>query len=160
MDMRMPVMDGYEATKRIRTLASRTTHPVIIAVTASVFEENRAEVTSIGCDDIVTKPYSEADIVGILQKHLNVKFLYAADETADGDATLGVGKIHLNPEDFQALPNEMVVRFKKSVVALQLNTVLSIIEEIGEHNRPLADALKILAEEYRFDELQNLLDLS
>ncbi|MGW8322038.1 MAG: response regulator, partial [Thermodesulfobacteriota bacterium] len=46
MDMRMPVVDGYVATRRIRTLPSDAVHPVIVAVTASVFEENREEVIS------------------------------------------------------------------------------------------------------------------
>ncbi len=56
MDMRMPVMDGYEATKRIRAQASRIPHIPIIAVTANVLEEGRAAVMSTGCDDIVIKP--------------------------------------------------------------------------------------------------------
>ncbi|MDH3997841.1 MAG: transporter substrate-binding domain-containing protein, partial [Desulfuromonadales bacterium] len=66
MDMRMPVMDGYEATKLIRALGTAIAQPTIIAVTASVFDENRAAVMAIGCDDIVIKPFQEKAIVEIL----------------------------------------------------------------------------------------------
>ncbi|MES0447263.1 MAG: ATP-binding protein, partial [Desulfobacterales bacterium] len=158
MDMRMPVMDGYEATKRIRTLASRTPHPAIIAVTASILDDKRAAVMSIGCDDIVIKPYKETDIVEMVQKHLNVKFLYEAHETPAEDANLKTDKLRLTPSDFDALPKETVMKFKTSVEALEMDMALNVIEEIREQNKPLADALQKLAEEYRFDTLQKLLD--
>jgi CheY-like chemotaxis protein len=158
MDMRMPIMDGYEATKRIRTLASRIPHLAIIAVTASVLEDKRAVVMSIGCDDIVIKPFNENDIVEMVQKHLNVKFLYAADEIPAENANLKKDKLRLTPSDFDALPKEMVMKFKTSVEALEIDMAINVIEEIREQNQPLADALQKLVEEYRFDTLQKLLD--
>jgi signal transduction histidine kinase/DNA-binding response OmpR family regulator len=158
MDMRMPIMDGYEATKRIRTLASRIPHLAIIAVTASVLEDKRAVVMSIGCDDIVIKPFNENDIVEMVQKHLNVKFLYAADEIPAENANLKTDKLRLTPSDFDALPKEMVMKFKTSVETLEIDMAINVIEEIREQNQPLADALQKLVEEYRFDTLQKLLD--
>ncbi len=160
MDMRMPVMDGYEATKRLRTRASHIPHPAIIAVTASVLEEKRAAVKSIGCDDIVIKPFRETDIVEMLQKHLNVKFLYAADETAPEKARLKNVELRLTPSDFNALPEEMVMKLNTAAAALEMDMALNVIEEIRGQNQPLADALQKLAEEYRFDKLQELLDQS
>ncbi len=160
MDVRMPIMDGFEATKRIRTLASRTSQPTIIAVTASVLEEKQAALMSVGCDDIVIKPYRETDIVEMLQKHLNVKFFYTTDEVADEKIHLKNDKLKLTPSDFDALPEEMVLKFKTSVKTLEMDLALNVIEEIREQNKPLADALQKLVEEYRFDTLQKLLDQS
>ena len=58
MDMRMPVMNGYEATERIKShFKGQATY--IIALTASTFEEERAIVLSAGCDDFVRKPFRE-----------------------------------------------------------------------------------------------------
>ncbi|VEP12336.1 Histidine kinase [Hyella patelloides LEGE 07179] len=58
MDLRMPVMNGYEATKYIKSnLQERATY--IIALTASTVEEERTIVLSAGCDDFVRKPFSE-----------------------------------------------------------------------------------------------------
>ena len=75
MDMRMPVMDGHEATQRIKatTQGQATT---VIALTASVFEDQRVLVLSEGCDDFVRKPVRLEDIEDRLVKYLGVRFLY------------------------------------------------------------------------------------
>jgi len=96
----------------------------------------------------------------MLQKHLNAKFLYAADEMPAENANLKNDKLRLTPSDFDALPEEMVMKFKTSVKTLEMDMALNVIEEIREQNRPLADALQKLVEEYRFDTLQKLLDQS
>ena len=167
MDMRMPVMDGYEATKRIRDLCSGAESPVIIAVTASVFEEDRTVVMSIGCDGIVMKPYKEIDIIEVLQKHLDVKFIYSVEEMLTKDSRLSGAAISdidpskvekLTSSSLDALPEETVTLLKKAVAALEIDTVLAIIEEIAKENQPLAMVLKSFAEEYRFDKLQKFLE--
>jgi CheY-like chemotaxis protein/nitrogen-specific signal transduction histidine kinase len=159
MDMRMPIMDGYDATRKIKESAGEE-GPVIIALTASAFEEQKEKILAAGCDDFVIKPFRETDIVEMLQKHLNVKFLYTADEMPAENVNLKTDKLRLTPSDFDALPKEMVMKFKTSVLALEMDTALNVIEEIREQNKPLADALQRLAEEYRFDTLQKFLDQS
>jgi signal transduction histidine kinase/CheY-like chemotaxis protein len=75
MDMRMPVMDGYEATKRIKaTTQGQAT--AIVALSASNFGEARAVVFSVGCDDFIHKPFREADIFDALHKHIGVRYVY------------------------------------------------------------------------------------
>ncbi|WP_371357375.1 ATP-binding protein, partial [Hydrocoleum sp. CS-953] len=61
MDMRMPVMDGYEATQHIKG-TTKGNATAIIALTASVLEEQKAIILSAGCDDFVRKPFREATI--------------------------------------------------------------------------------------------------
>jgi CheY-like chemotaxis protein len=75
MDMRMPVMDGYEATKRIKFhLKGQAT--VIIALTASAFEEDRTMILSAGCDDFVRKPFQEEVLLEKIATHLGVRYVY------------------------------------------------------------------------------------
>jgi len=158
MDMRMPIMDGYEATRRIRAQAPSIPAPAIIAVTASVFEENRAAVMSIGCDDIVIKPFKENEIMEMLQKHLGVSFQYADNDLPAQAAYHKIDNSGLTSLDLSALPQKTVDKFKRSVAALEMDTTLAIIEEIREHDELLAEPLRKLVEGYRFDKLQKLLD--
>jgi signal transduction histidine kinase/ActR/RegA family two-component response regulator len=69
MDCHMPVMDGFEATRRIRALASQVRTP-IIALTAAATPEDRKRALSAGMDDVLTKPVSHADLQAALIRHL------------------------------------------------------------------------------------------
>ena len=64
LDVMMPVMDGYEATRRIRSLAagSQRKQPVIIALSAHVMAEHMQEAREAGMDDYITKPIVAADL--------------------------------------------------------------------------------------------------
>jgi len=69
MDRRMPVMDGLEATRRIKAMPGGQ-ETIIVALTASVFKEQQNEVLAAGCDDYVRKPFKIAEIFEVLDKHL------------------------------------------------------------------------------------------
>jgi CheY-like chemotaxis protein len=75
MDMRMPIMDGYEATKNIKS-TTKGNATAIIALTASVIEAEKAMILSVGCDDFLQKPFKESTIFQSLTKHLGVKYIY------------------------------------------------------------------------------------
>ncbi|HEY0157068.1 MAG TPA: ATP-binding protein [Thermoanaerobaculia bacterium] len=77
MDMRMPVTDGREAIRRIR-MRERETHatPVpVVALTASAFEHERELILAGGADDFLTKPFREATLFEMLERHLAVRFV-------------------------------------------------------------------------------------
>lgn len=74
--MRMPVMDGYEATKYIK-FTTKGNATAIIALTASVLEEEKAIVLSAGCDDFLRKPFAEHTIFDTLAKYLGIKYIFA-----------------------------------------------------------------------------------
>src|SRR5690606_30825628 len=57
MDLQMPVLDGFEAAKKIRRLGGKYTSIPIIALTASAVLEIHDEAISAGMDDFVTKPF-------------------------------------------------------------------------------------------------------
>jgi CheY-like chemotaxis protein len=82
MDMRMPVMDGYEATRRIKS-TTRGQATTVIALTASALEEDRAVILSEGCDEYVRKPFREHELFEILTRFLGVRFVYAPAGAAE-----------------------------------------------------------------------------
>jgi PAS domain S-box-containing protein len=75
MDMRMPVLDGHEATRRIKATAPGQA-TIIIALTAGVFDDEREQVRLDGCDDFLSKPFHPNDVAELLTKHLGVRFIY------------------------------------------------------------------------------------
>ena len=66
MDMRMPVMDGYEATAKIRELPGGNTVK-IVAITASAFKEQRKTIIEAGCNEVVHKPFKSHEIFDAIQ---------------------------------------------------------------------------------------------
>jgi PAS domain S-box-containing protein len=71
MDMQMPVMDGYAATRRIREIeaASSWPHTPIVALTAFALAEETTRALAAGCDDYLTKPIKKATLLAALAKH-------------------------------------------------------------------------------------------
>jgi PAS domain S-box-containing protein len=70
MDIQMPVMDGVEATRRIRELAGEPARTPIVGLTANVMAHQRAEYLAAGMDGVVAKPISPADLIAEIARVL------------------------------------------------------------------------------------------
>jgi signal transduction histidine kinase len=66
MDIRMPIMDGYEATKRIKAINRNIP---IIAQTAYALEYEKEEILKAGCDDYIAKPYSDSELLKMINRY-------------------------------------------------------------------------------------------
>ena len=70
MDIRMPFMDGYEATRRIKAMNKKIP---IIAQTAYALEYEREELLKAGCDNFISKPFSETDLLSIISSYFTTE---------------------------------------------------------------------------------------
>ncbi len=158
MDIIMPAMDGHEATKRIREAATRTAtpNPVIIAITAASFEQDRAAALSVGCDDFLCKPFREADVWELMTKHLGVRFVYEESAEKTPAKSEHAHKNILTLERWNAMPEELTAALKTSAERTDPKRSNAVINRIREHDEPLADALAELVRTYRFDIIQEL----
>ena len=125
MDLLMPVMDGIEATRIIKS-ESDGDETIIVALTASAFEEDRDSVIEAGCDDFLRKPFKESEIFERLHRYLDVEFIYEGGDVA-GD------------------PNEIIQRIR----AAKFDTPILVIDDLPM-NRQVAkkqlDAFGLICE--------------
>ncbi len=159
MDIRLPVMDGYEATRQIKARAEAADQPdIVVALTASVFEEDRQTILEAGCDDFVQKPFKEHKIFEMLHKHLGIRFIYAEElESSSARAEL-FNKNVLTSDRLQALPEEWQTALQDAVEKNNPQAANTVIDQIREQDEPLAESLASLVKGYRFDSLLTLFE--
>ncbi|MEG3939478.1 PAS domain S-box protein [Microcoleus sp. S36b_A3] len=159
MDMRMPVMDGYEATKQIKTTTSGQA-TAIVALTASVLEEERAVILSAGCDDFMRKPFREEDIFVAMGKHLGVRYIYedstAVSATGLGDSSQDI----LTPEAIASVSDDWMAQFKQNILSVDMEAIASSIAQVRTVNPSLADALQDCINNFEYDRILNTISRS
>ena len=152
MDIRMPVMNGMEATQRIKaTEAGQSTK--IVAVTAHALEEERKEILASGCDEFIRKPLRENEIFGALSKHLGVKFLYAEEKAAGAEEIIA-----LQVTDLQKLPPGLIKELLSAVELLDRQVCLDVVSRISGFDEKLADRLRRMVENLQYHDILKILD--
>jgi signal transduction histidine kinase/FixJ family two-component response regulator len=148
MDLRMPVLDGWQATRRIKASPRGRSTP-IIALTASSFEEERADVLAAGCDDFLRKPFHEDDLLELLSKHLGVVFVHEDEPAASRAASLPRSSL-------AALSPGLRTALGRAVTRLDPDAIDRAIGAIRDRDPRLADALSGLATRFRYEDLLDL----
>jgi signal transduction histidine kinase/CheY-like chemotaxis protein len=152
MDMRMPIMDGYQATAQIKeSPVGKDT--VIIALTASAFKEDRLKAIEHGCDDFVGKPFRESEIFEMIKKHLGVRYAY--DEEDEGLKAAASQKRfdELLITLIDDLPAELIARLKEATELSDSTKIDEVIEEIRTENVQIAEAFSALADNFAYDDI-------
>ena len=154
MDIRMLGMDGYEATRRIKAdPAGQDT--VIIALTASVFEAERANILAAGCADFVRKPITEAVLLKKLAQHLGVVYRYADADAPSAEAPM----ISDSRPLIQALaqqPEDWVRQLYRAARGADEDDIEALVAQLPAQDADLAKALETLVEAFRLDEIIKL----
>jgi signal transduction histidine kinase/CheY-like chemotaxis protein len=145
MDIRMPVMDGLEATRRIRELDGGR-EVKIVALTASVFREERENVVAAGMDDLIRKPYRSEEVFDCLARQLGVRFVREEAPTAAAPAPL-------RSEALATLPPDLHQELTVALVSLDAGQINKIICRVSELDPALGDTLAQHANRLRYTDI-------
>jgi CheY-like chemotaxis protein len=171
MDLVMPVLDGFETTRRIRLLPELE-GVVVIAISASVFDFDRQQSREVGCDDFLPKPVREADLLEKLRVYLGLEWVYETSGVGAKPASLLQesavmdqepllnGNQHLTHPEFINLPaQELEILFDLAMMG-DLRGIMeqaSHLEALDPQWLPLATHLRQLAKSFKGKQILELL---
>ncbi|MEG4024342.1 GAF domain-containing protein [Microcoleus sp. S13C4] len=158
MDMQMPVMDGYEATRKIKA------HPlgkptVIVALTASVFEEERQTILGAGCDDFMRKPFEAQILFAKMEELLGVRYIYeeSVDALLEKESEISEETSNQSVESqLGQMPLEWVEKISHAAHECCDDKIVKLIEEMPRELAVAAQVLTTLVEDFLFDDIIEL----
>lgn len=149
MDIRMPVMDGYEATRQIRALPGGKSVK-IVALTASVDQECLGDILVAGCDDVLSKPFEDESLFRIMGESLNLQYRYAEIEPKNNIKT---------SLDLTALEPELRLAIKRAAEELDIDAFAGIVAQLRQSHPDIAVELEGWVREFRFEHIQRAADV-
>ncbi len=186
MDMRMPIMTGYKATRSIRNaeeqknrsaegtstplssqegkhlaLSTRQSsiHTPIIALMASVLEEEKSRIFSAGCDAVVRKPLREGELFDVIRQYLGARYVYEEPEQGRNGTALQQPSLEniMIPEVLAALPLDVLSSLEQAAAQGHVRRVDQAVEAIRPHNIAVANALAALAKEFNYQKILKMI---
>lgn len=156
MDMQMPVMDGYEATKRIKAhLKGQAT--VIVALTASAFDEEQALVLSAGCDDFVAKPFREQVIFEKMAHYLGVRYIYE-EAVLSQPVFTQAPQADLTPDALAVMPSQWVNQLYQAASEIDNEQIFELLSQIPAAQIRLSHAIAHWVNNFRCDRIIDLIE--
>ncbi|WRH65173.1 MAG: PAS domain S-box protein [Planktothrix sp. GU0601_MAG3] len=152
MDLRMPIIDGYTATKRIRE-NPKSQETIIIALTASVFEEDREKVILTGCNDFLRKPFQQREIFDALAKYLGVQYIYADGGQAPKKPLVE----KLSVEDLSMMSPQWLEQMYQAAYYLDTEVMNELISQIPESKAGLSRTLTDYINNFNSDRIMELI---
>lgn len=153
MDMRMPEMDGLEATRAIKAMADGAA-PVIIILTANANGEDRRRAMDSGADDFLSKPCREEELLGRIRTHLGIEYRY------DGEDSPCEAEPVAPHSGGVELPSELSTALRAAVLDGDKQRLDGLIRDVKECDPRSARTLQQLADKYEYDALTEWLERS
>lgn len=161
MDMEMPIMKGYEATKYIREKEREKTATIkqntkIIALTASAFKKQKNFILSVGCDDFIGKPFTQELLLTKLAEHLKIQYVYE-DTNEDVKSKLEKSAILTSTaSSLNIMSPEWISELKTAASRCSNRHSLALISQIPETYHDLSQGLTDLVHSFDFEKIVQL----
>ncbi|MEH2255216.1 response regulator [Nostoc sp.] len=138
---------------------SSNTNTIIIALTASAFEEERQKILSIGCDDFIRKPFKQEVLLEKLSKHLGLKYTNQVETTntvvVDQATQIFVSVAELLGHLSQMSP-EWLQQIHYAAASCSDELILELLKQIPSDNAQVFQVLRDLANNYQFEKIMEL----
>ncbi|MEH1785936.1 MAG: ATP-binding protein [Nostoc sp.] len=135
------------------------TRTIIIALTASAFEEERQKILSIGCDDFIRKPFTQEVLLEKLSQHLGLKYTNQVETTntvfSDQSTQVFVSAAELLRHLSQMSP-EWLQQIHYAAASCSDELILELLKQIPSDNGQVFQVLRDLANNYQFEKIMEL----
>ncbi|PID58912.1 hypothetical protein CSB45_02620 [candidate division KSB3 bacterium] len=149
-DIVMPEINGFETVRHIRQLPELQDVP-IVAISANVFERDKQKILAAGCDAFVAKPIEARQLLDVLEKCLNIEWLY---EEASDTQTRSAGSRNMAPP-----PKPELDKLHELTMGGDMDEVLAYaarLEGLDWKYHPFADRIRALAKDFEDEQILQL----
>jgi len=150
MDVQMPEMNGFDATREIRRLEAGERHVPIVAMTAHAMKGDQERCLEVGMDDYVSKPLDPDYVVDVIDRWVGLDKLRQAERTADGEIFIG----ELGGDGVPHYPNAPV-NLEKAMPRFS-NDRQFYTRLLGDFLHSLPDKLTEMRESLRVEDFETL----
>jgi PAS domain S-box-containing protein len=164
MDMRMPIIDGCEATQIIKNKQRETTSipsPIIIALTANAFEQQKQRMLNAGCEDVIKKPFQEEFILQKIATYLEVEYIYQdSTDLLENQNQNNSSKILTKEDITNALlhmSSEWIAQLNLAAAQGSDDLILELLEQIPSEYIFTKNHLQDLANNFQFETIMQLI---
>ena len=158
MDISMPVMNGYEATARIRKLPYGD-NVKIVAITASVFSEQHKTILEAGCDGVVNKPFQFNEVFDIIQRNLGLHYIYKEQTDTPAFPAAQIIDPATIKKQLASLSDKELDALKQATMILDPEAAHEAIDHIANTQSQLAGTLRSYMVKMDFSAIRKILDL-
>lgn len=151
MDCQMPMMDGYEATKKIRNTESK--HIPIIAMTAHAMQGDREKCLEVGMDDYLTKPFGFNQVIEMLQKYVKPIYDDRLHNKINDSSNLNEREVYIKKGSYY----DEVLKLAIKELGFEEEFCRELIRDFLKQMREYLDIIKLNIDQNNFGELSIIL---
>jgi len=159
LDMKMPIMDGYEASEKLK--ASKQTKAIpIIAVTAFALNQDEQQIRQ-HCEGYLRKPVNRYELIKELTTFLPHKLIKQGinSDSPNHDAHNTASEIMtLSKELITQLPDKLQQQLKQAIASVDIETLEDLLKQVTEQNPQLSAAIKQKIDDFEYESLLTLFE--
>ncbi len=153
MDLRMPVLDGYEATRMIK-FSERGKNTPVVALTASAFDEEKTRAKAVGVEGYIRKPFREEELFDMIADLLKIEYIYESEEE---ELTQSENEEKI-VEYINQVPSAIIKKLLNNIKTADIDGFIDTIERIEFIEPKLTKYLLKLADNYDYAKIEELLN--